>query len=87
MSSSSKNELEKLHKLEEKKKLLDARILSMKSRLKKKERSLDTRKKILIGAYFLDKYKKDMDRLIKEMDSFLVRDIDRKLFDLETLKK
>jgi hypothetical protein len=47
------------------------------------ERAADTRKKILIGAYFLEvKYKGKEEELTKIMDGFLIRDNDRALFGL-----
>ena len=42
----------------------------------------DTRKKILIGAYFMEKYKDKMNELVPQLDRFLVRDGDRELFGL-----
>jgi hypothetical protein len=72
-----------LSKLLQKKEKLEQQIASAKSRVKKKERAEDTRKKILVGAYFLDvKYKDKEDELVKLIDGFLVRDIDRALFNL-----
>jgi len=72
-----------LTKLLEKKQKLEQQIANAKTRMKKTERAFDTRKKILIGAYFLDvKYKDNQDELKKLMDGFLVRDNDRALFDL-----
>jgi len=72
-----------LDKLLEKKQKLEQQIASAKARMKKKERTEDTRKKILVGAYFLEvKYKDKEDELIKLMDGFLVRDNDRALFGL-----
>jgi chaperonin cofactor prefoldin len=72
-----------LEKLLEKKQKLEQQIASAKSRMKKKERAEDTRKKILVGAYFLEvKYKDKEDELKKILDGFLVRDNDRALFDL-----
>ncbi len=38
------------------------------------ERREDTRKKIRIGAYFMEKYKDNMDQLVPQLDRFLVRD-------------
>lgn len=72
-----------LDKLMEKKQKLEQQIANAKARVKKKERAADTRKKILVGAYFLEvKYKDKEDDLIKLLDGFLVRDIDRALFGL-----
>ena len=72
-----------LTKLLQKKQKIEQQISNAKTRLKKVERAADTRKKILIGAYFLEvKYKGKEDELIKIMDGFLVRDNDRALFSL-----
>ncbi|MGO9144774.1 MAG: hypothetical protein ACLQDF_00255 [Desulfomonilia bacterium] len=72
-----------LTKLLQKKQKIEQQISNAKTRLKKVERAADTRKKILIGAYFLEvKYKGREDELIKIMDGFLVRDNDRALFGL-----
>jgi hypothetical protein len=72
-----------LDKLLEKKQRIEQQISSAKARLKKKDRAADTRKKILVGAYFLEvKYKDKEDELVKLLDGFLVRDIDRALFNL-----
>lgn len=39
---------------------------------------------ILIGAFFMEQYKNDHDALLRMIDPFLHRRIDRKLFGLET---
>ena len=72
-----------LDKLLQKKQKLEQQIASAKARMKKKERIEDTRKKILVGAYFLEvKYKDKEEELVKLLDGFLVRDNDRELFGL-----
>jgi chaperonin cofactor prefoldin len=72
-----------LTKLLEKKQKIEQQIATAKIRMRKVERAVDTRKKILVGAYFLEmKYKDKEDELKKLMDGFLVRDNDRALFDL-----
>ena len=72
-----------LTKLLQKKQKIEQQISNAKTRLKKVERAADTRKKILIGAYFLEvKYKGKEDELTKIMDGFLIRDNDRALFGL-----
>jgi len=72
-----------LDKLMEKKQKLEQQIANAKARVKKKERAVDTRKKILVGAYFLEvKYKDKEEDLIKLLDGFLIRDNDRALFGL-----
>ena len=51
-----KNTRNKVEKLREKQDVLKARIQLIENREKSKERKLETRKKILIGSYFLEKY-------------------------------
>jgi chaperonin cofactor prefoldin len=77
------NKTDSLTKLLERKQRLEQQITNAKSRLKKVDRAADTRRKILIGAYFLEvKYKGKEDELTKMMEGFLVRDNDRALFNL-----
>ena len=72
-----------LSKLLQKKEKIEEQIASTKARLKKKERLEDTRKKILVGAFFMEvKYKGKEDELAKLLDGFLVREKDRALFGL-----
>lgn len=49
----------------------------------------DTRRKILIGNYYLEQAKKNNTffHIVKLMDAYLTRDSDRKLFDLAPIKK
>ena len=58
---------------------------SIEARKRKHADRVLTRKKILIGAYMLEKLKdkqQELQNFIYEMDTFLVRPHDRKLFDL-----
>ena len=66
---------------------MDARIQQAESKLKVKERKEDTRRKILIGAFMIEKLKKEetFDSIIKELDGFLTRNSDRKLFGMSCL--
>lgn len=75
----------KIDKLKKKHKQLHARIQKLESSQKSKEKKKDTRRKILVGAYYLDKAKKEnsMDALSQVMDKFLTRKSDRLLFELE----
>ena len=50
-----------LEKLKEQQKALSAKIASEQARIKKEQRKIDTRKKILIGSYFLQQYENKMD--------------------------
>jgi len=78
-------EQDKLKRLIEKKQQLENRIKLEQNRLAKNERQIDTRKKILAGAYILEEYKDKMPELVKKLDKFLTRDLDRQLFDLKPL--
>lgn len=84
MSKLSKQALEKLKQQRDK---LNARIQQKESRLKHSMRKMDTRKKILIGSYFLDNAIKEnkLDEIKSVMDKYLKRNSDRALFDLELL--
>ena len=84
VQSDKMNQLEKLKKQKE---ILDARIQQAESKLKVKERKEDTRRKILIGAFMMEKLKKEekFDSMIQELDGFLTRNSDRKLFGLNCL--
>lgn len=76
-----------LEKLKRQKSIIEARIQKVESRHKQKERKFDTRRKILIGSYYLDKAIKEnkLDEIKNLMDKYLTRDSDRKLFDLMTI--
>jgi hypothetical protein len=73
-----------LAKLKQKKSSLEARIQALEARNKLKERKNDTRKKILIGSYYLSQASKEnaFHELKQIMDAFLERENDRQLFGL-----
>ena len=73
---------EKIEKIEDQMKKLQQRLASEKAKIRNKERKDDTRRKILVGAYFMEKYQDNMDELTKMIDPFLTRENDRKLFGL-----
>ena len=54
---------------------------------KSRERKRDTRRKILIGAYFIDKANEDgrLNALFQQLNGYLKRNSDRELFHLELL--
>lgn len=83
--SKSKSSIEKLKEQRDK---LNARIQQQEARLKTSERKIDTRKKILIGSYFLDNAIKEnkLDEIKSLMKDYLKRDSDRALFDLLPLE-
>jgi len=76
---------QKLVELENKKKNLEAEARKLKSSISKKERTEDTRRKILLGSLLMAKIENgqwSQENLLSELDGFLTRDIDRKLFGL-----
>ena len=74
--------LDALERLKKQRAIIDARIQSTEARLKTTNRKQDTRRKILIGSYYLDKAVKEntFENLKIVMCSYLTRDSDRKLF-------
>ena len=80
---------QKIENLDKKISRLQARKTVEVARLKKQKRKEDTRRKILVGAYYLDQAEKKgtMEKLKKMMDEFLVREHDRRLFGLSPLSK
>lgn len=78
------NTNQKLEKLKAQKAALEARIQLAEARHKKLERKQDTRRKILVGAYYLEQAQKSngFEQLKRQLDTFLVRESDRKLFGL-----
>ena len=81
------DKMTQLEKLKKQKEILDARIQQAESRFKVKERKEDTRRKILIGAFMMEKLKKEekFDAMIDELNGFLTRTSDRKLFGMDCI--
>ncbi len=79
----------KIDKLKEQRKQLDARIQKLAAAESNRERKRDTRRKILVGSFYLDYLGKNnrMDDLKQRLDSFLTRNSDRVLFDLPLLQE
>ncbi len=75
---------DKLAKLKAQKAKLDAKIQLAEARHKTTQRKEDTRRKILVGAYYLEQAEKThgLEVLTHQLDSFLTRDSDRQLFGL-----
>jgi hypothetical protein len=73
--------------LKNKKEQLNAKIQKLESLQKSRERKRDMRRKILIGAYFIDKANEQgsLDALYQQLDRYLKRNSDRELFHLELL--
>ena len=76
---------DRLRKLEEQRARINAEIQRVRSRESQEERKRETRRKILAGAMVLDRVARGKlkETLFKaDMDHFLERDQDRKLFGL-----
>ena len=73
--------------LKKKKEQLNARIQKLESLQKSRERKRDMRRKILIGAYFIDKATEDgsLNSLFQQLDGYLKRNSDRELFYLDPM--
>jgi len=84
-----KDNNKQLEKLKQQRSQLSARIQTIEAREKHQDRKKETRRKILIGAYYWDKAKLEgqEDEMKQLMDSYLSRDSDRVLFDLPMLKQ
>ena len=81
-----KSKLSKIEKLERQKQIIEAQLQKEKSRHKEQQRKDETRRKILLGALFLEKFENEGFNSIKhELDKFLTRNNDRLLFGLPPL--
>lgn len=78
-----------LDTLKQKRDALNARIKLVQNREEKKDRRNDTKRKILVGTYFLEQADKNgtFEHIITLMDKFLTRDSDRKAFGLPSKSK
>ncbi len=79
----------KLDDLLKKREELNARIQKERNKHSQQKRKEDTRRKILLGALMMNMMKSgelNEKKIIKKLDGFLTRDIDRKLFDLPAKK-
>jgi hypothetical protein len=74
--------VQKIKKLDQKLGQIQAQRERFENRTRTKERKADTRRKILVGAWAIDKAKKEdrLDELYKMVAAYLPRDIDKKLF-------
>ena len=77
--------LGKINSLEKKKKEIAKKILDLKNKEDKKEKELEVKKKIIIGDYFLNKYKKEnkLNELQDLLDKHLTKKRERKIFNLD----
>ena len=78
----------RLEQLKKQRATLDARIQAAEARSRNDERKKDTRRKILVGAYYLEQAESNNQwaELQQAMNSYLTRDNDRKLFNLPLRK-
>ena len=75
----------RLEQLLKKREELSAQIQKIRAREATQKRKEDTRRKILLGALvmeMMDKGELNRDKIWKRLDSFLTRELDRKLFVL-----
>jgi hypothetical protein len=74
--------------LKKKQAMIKAKIQTLQSADKSKERKMDTRKKILIGSYYYEKAKEanKLNEITVLMDGYLKRNFDRALFGLKLLE-
>lgn len=79
------DKINKIEKLKKQRDVLNARIQKAEALEKSKERKNETRRKILVGAYYLDEAKKNstMDEIVDAMKTYLTRKGDRVLFGLD----
>ena len=76
----------RLENLLKKREQLNAQIMKIRTKEANQRRKEDTRRKILLGALLMEMMEKgelEPNKIRKRLSSFLTRDIDRKLFDLE----
>ena len=80
--------LSPLEKLKAQQAVITARIQVMEARHKHAERKKETRRKILIGSYYLEQAIKNnnMEAIKNVMADYLTRNSDRKLFNLPDIK-
>ena len=75
----------KLDELLKKREQLNAQIQKERNKQSQQKSKDDTRRKILLGNLMMELMKKgelDLKKIRKRLDSFLTKDIDRKLFGL-----
>lgn len=78
-----------LDKLKEQRDKLNACIQQQEARLKQSSRKIDTRKKILVGSYYLEQASKN--GTIKELNNlirnYLTRESDKRLFEIQQIEQ
>ena len=76
---------QKLKRLQDKKDQIEARIKNIEASEQAKAKKEDTRRKILIGAFYMEQMAKIEEvktKVLAYLDGFLTRPMDRKLFGL-----
>ena len=78
------NKSTRLESLRKQQEQLKAKIQALEAAETSRERKRETRRKILVGAYYVDKMRAEnkFDDLVSLMDGYLTRDSDRVLFNL-----
>lgn len=76
---------EQLERLTAKKARLTERQKRLRAQLSRAARKADTRRKILLGAWLMDRAGGDIERLGVQLSNWLIRDQDRALFGLAPL--
>lgn len=79
----------RLESLKKQQEQLKAKIQALEASESSRERKRETRRKILVGSYYLDKVRSEdrFDEVVKLMDGYLNRDSDRTLFGLVLIDK
>ena len=80
----------RLKKLKQRREQIEARIKNLEARDKAREKKRDTRRKILIGAFYMEQMEKSEEakkKILARLDGFLVRTNDRELFGLSEKKR
>ncbi len=80
----------RLDDLLKKREQLNAQIHQEKNKQSQQKRKEDTRRKILLGALMMEMMKKgelDEKKILKRLDSFLTKEMERKLFDLTLINE
>ena len=81
-------ETDKIKKLKAQRAAIDARMRQEQYKLRAAERKIDTRRKVLAGAWALDKVARDNQfaaMAMEDLRNFLTRDDERALFGLPPL--
>lgn len=79
-----KKNVKRLDRLKAKKDQLNAQIQALEAAENARERKRATRRKILVGAYYIEQTNTDAEQeaMRQRMDGYLTRDSDRTLFGL-----